>query len=442
MAKTERFSIKKKEENVITVEEERKYHSPLVLFFIKNGTLIFCTSLLFSITVFIMAMYFAISNINESSIVKYESNGVMVSFDGTDSSIINGTPITSDYATKVFDSIMQSNVLEVGVVIKLKEINLGDRTIVFYSDKTALIKYNNGEYLRVFSYNGNYGVSEKGILVKNAPVKKVSGNVEINSQFNISMLCLSDGSMEVTIGSDVFFVRNSDITNTDKSFYTNLSGVSVAIKKENTMIYYSDGTIRENDYIVVNGNKYGIIQKKEIYNNIKIIYYENGYAEIINGETSIMVKKGEHVIYDDSILEIVDNSISEIDIKNIMDIKDITLNNTNTQDVHYIIVLEETGDYDKYNIDKRLANEFIRFNVYVNGSKNYNNVLNNNLKESDNLEGISLNDNTYLLCEGTVDKLSSISVKIGMWIDYADITNEYMNSAFIGTVKVYVETLN
>ena len=55
---------------------------------------------------------------------------------------------------------------------------------------------------------------------------------------------------------------------------------------------------------------------------------------------------------------------------------------------------------------------------------------------------MSLTNNTYLLCEGSIDKLSSTSVKIGMWIDYDTITNEYMNSAFIGTVKVYVETLN
>lgn len=37
----------------------------------------------------------------ESSIVMYEQNGVVVSFDGDDNSIVNGTPITKEYAEKV-----------------------------------------------------------------------------------------------------------------------------------------------------------------------------------------------------------------------------------------------------------------------------------------------------------------------------------------------------
>lgn len=64
------------------------------------------------------------------------------------------------------------------------------------------------------------------------------------------------------------------------------------------------------------------------------------------------------------------------------------------------------------------------------------------MKGTSILGGVSLNNNTYLLYEGNIEKLSTASVKIGMWIDYEDITNEYMNSAFIGTVKVYIESLS
>jgi len=38
--------------------------------------------------------------------------------------------------------------------------------------------------------------------------------------------------------------------------------------------------------------------------------------------------------------------------------------------------------------------------------------------------------------------MSSTTVMLGLWIDYENITNEYMDSAFIGTVKVYVESLS
>jgi hypothetical protein len=64
------------------------------------------------------------------------------------------------------------------------------------------------------------------------------------------------------------------------------------------------------------------------------------------------------------------------------------------------------------------------------------------LKNNIIYEWLSLANNTYLLYEGDVDKLSTASIKIGLWIDYDNITNEYMNSAFIGTLKVYISGIN
>lgn len=444
MAKTNKFRVKEFVENKITVEEQRKYRSPFILFFLNNGRLIFWISLLFSLTVFIIAIYLAINNIGDSSIVMYESNGVIVNFDKTDNSILNGTPITEEYASKVFDSVINNNTSLVGVVIKLKEKTLEDRTIIFYSDKTALVKYKDGTYLKVSSVNDEYGIDEDGMLNSNATTKDVSGRLEKNNELNISILYLSDGSIEVTKGETTFFVRNSDITNNSEQFYTNLSGVSMPISKDNNKIYYSDGTIKENNYIVIDGNRYSVKKEKEkeTNNNIKIIYYENGYAEVIKEDLSIMVQKSDHIVYDENILEIIDNKITEIEIKDIMDIKEIELKNTNPTASHYIIVLEETNNYEKHNITKILNNNFIRFSVYVDGNKHNNNTLNNNLKGSNKLEGVSLENNTYLLYEGSIDKLSSSSIKIGLWIDYKDITNEYMGSAFIGTVKVYIESLS
>ena len=103
MAKTNKFFVKKYEEDKskITVEEERKYRSPFILFLVSNGRLILTISLLLSISVFIIAVTLIFNNIKDSSIVMYEENGVVVSFDGDDNSILNGTPITKEYADKV-----------------------------------------------------------------------------------------------------------------------------------------------------------------------------------------------------------------------------------------------------------------------------------------------------------------------------------------------------
>ena len=436
MSKTNRFHVKKVDKQNITVEEERKYHSPFILFLIRNGKLILTISLLFSISVFIIAFSLTMTNIKESSIVKYESNGVMVKFDSTDEMILNGTPITPEYADKLFDSNVQ-NINYEGVIIKIKETPCKFGNIVFYSDKTALIKYIDGTYMRIYSVNNNYGIDEDGIINSKAVTKKLTGEIKQNN-LGINILYLSDGSTEITYKDSTIFVRNGDISNLEDKFYTNLSLVSIKLKEENNKIYYSNNIIKENNLLNVDNKTYKITSEKVVTENIKILYYENGYAEVIKDDLSIIVEKSEHIKYDNNIFEIVYQDKEKVDIKDLMDIKSITIDNTNTETINYIIVLEETNNYQKHNINKRLANEYIRFSTYINGNTYKNNILNNNLRGK---EGYTFNNNTYLLYEGKLDKLSSTNINIGMWIDYETITNEYMNSAFIGTMKVYIETL-
>lgn len=435
MSKTNRFHVKKVDKQNITVEEERKYHSPFILFLIRNGKLILTISLLFSLSVFIIAFSLTMTNIKESSIVKYESNGVMVKFDSTDEMILNGTPITPEYADKLFDSSVQNSNYE-GVIIKIKEASCKFGNIVFYSDKTALIKYIDDTYMRIYSVNNNYGVDEEGIINSKAVTKKLTGEIKQNN-LGIDILYLSDGSTEITYKDSTIFVRNGDISNLEDKFYTNLSIISIKLKEENNKIYYSNNIIKENNLLNVDNKTYKITSEKVVTENIKINYYENGYAEVIKDKLSIIVEKSEHIKYDNNIFEIVSQDKEKVDIKDLMDIKSITIDNTNTETINYIIVLEETNNYQKHNINKRLANEYIRFSTYINGNTYKNNILNNNLRGK---EGYTFNNNTYLLYEGKLDKLSSTNINIGMWIDYETITNEYMNSAFIGTMKVYVET--
>lgn len=448
MKKTNKFHVKKLKDKQIIVEEERKERSAFILFFIRNGRLLFAISMILSFTVFLIAIDLAISNLDSSTIVEHESNGIIVSYtnpNGTEENnyIINGIPITSEYANKIFDSQTISNSSE-GVVIKVKESSFKGGKVVFYSDKTALIKYDDGRYLRVFKIDNDYGVDEKGIISANAVTKKVTGEIRENASLKIELLYLSDGTIEITKDDTVIFIRNTNITNLNDKFYTNTSGVSVVINKDEKRIYYSDGTIKEGNTITINNQVYNVKEEKEILNGIKIIYYENNYAEIIYEDLSILVEKSEHIVYDDSTLEIINNDQfnENIDINDFMNIKEITLKNTNDKEADYMIVLEETDDYSKYNIEKRLANEFINFNILVNNKKINNQVLNNNIKGTPLAGGLSLKNNTYLLYEGNLSPNEEAEIKLGLWISYENITNEYMNSAFIGTLKVYVESLS
>ncbi len=433
MPKTNRFHVKEIENQNVTVEEERKYHSPFILFFIRNGKLILTISLLFSLSVFIIAFSLTMKNIKDSTILTYESNGVIVKFNSSDKSVLNGTPITPEYADKLFENSVQDSGRE-GVIIKTAEIALKFGKVIFYSDNTALIKYNDGTYMRVYSLHNSYGVDKDGIINSNAVMKKLSGEIKQND-LGMNILYLSDGSAEVTYENETIFIRNGDMTNIENEFYTNLSLVSIKIKEDSGKSYYSKNIIKENNTLIIDGKTYKQVKEVKANNNIKIIYYENNYAEVIKDDLSLIVEKSEHIKYDNNIFEIVYQNKEEVNIKDLIDIKKISLSNTKIEPINYIVIFEETSDYAKYNY-KVLPQEYLRYSIYANGRMYKNNLLNNNLKGK---EGYNFNNNTYLLFEGKLDRLSTTDINVGMWVDYETITNEYMNSAFIGTIKVYVE---
>ena len=437
MSKTNKFHVKEiKDEVNVTVEEERKDHSPFFLLFKRNKWLWYVLFLLLALIISIITIYAISKNLGSSKKVEYDTSGVLVSFDEENKSILNGVPITEAYASKLFDTSV-SNEINRGVVIKVKEVAFELGKIIFYSDKTALIKYDNGNYVKVKALNNDYGVEEDGTIKSKAEANNVSYESKDNNDLGIKLLYLSDGTVEITKDNMVFLLRNTDLTSKPEEFYTNLSGVSAPIKEEESKKYYSDGTIKEDNYLIVDGTKHYPTKEEIIHDDIKIIYYDNGYAEVIQGDLDIIVQKSEHIKYDDNIFEIVDGT-KEVNIKDFIDIKSLELNNKNNKEMNYIIVLEETDNYAKHKASRRLPNEYVNYSIYLNGNK-ANGTLDNNIKDSSKYEGLNLSNNTYLLYEGKLKSLEQTDIKIGLWISYENITNEYMNSALIGTLKVYVE---
>lgn len=438
MSKKNKFYVKKinQEENKITVGEEKNYHNPFIRFLISNGKLIFTISLLLSVAVFIIALTLSLKNMGESSIVMYEENGVVVNFNGTDNSIINGTPITSDYALKTFVSnINEDNYLK-GVVIRVDKKKLNGNTYMFYSDKTIIIKYKDNTYKKIYPVDNKYGIYDNGIINTKAITKDLTGEKKENQKLDIELIYLSDGSILVSGEDTNILVRNKDVTDKENIFYGNLSGTSILVEEKDNKYHYSNNIITYESFIEVNNIKYNKIKEKTLDNGIKIIYYDNDYAEVIYKDSRLVVEKKDHIKYENNIFEIVDNNKNEenIDIKDIMNIKNIKLKNTNQDKAYYMIVLEESNNYNKYNIDKRLDTKYINYNIYVNGNTITNKVLDNKIEIKEN------KNNNYLIYEGYIDKLSELTIDIGMWISYENITNEYMNSGFIGTMKVYIET--
>lgn len=437
MSKTNRFHVKEiKNEVNVTVEEERKDRSPFYLLLKRNMWLWYILVLMISIILSTITIYAVSKNIGFSSVVEYDTSGVLVTFGEGNNSILNGTPITEEYAAKLFDTSV-SNEINKGVVIRIKEKEFDLGTIVYYSDKTVLIKYNNGNYVKVKPLNNDYAVSEDGTIKSGAESNNLSYTFKYNDSLGIKLIYLSDNTIEITKDNTVILLRNTDITNIPEILYTNLSGVGVLTNTEGNKKYYSDGTIKEEDYIIIDNTKHYVTKEENIHDDIKIIYYDNGYAEVIHGDLNIIVRNSEHIKYDDNIFEIVDGT-KEVNIKDFIDIKTLELNNKNNKKMKYIIVLEETDNYAKHNANKRLLNDYINYSVYINGNKT-NGTMTNNIKDIKDYEGLELKTNTYLLYEGILDSLQIEDIKIGLWISYENITNEYMKSAFIGTLKVYVE---
>ena len=150
MSKNNKFYVKKIKKDNITVAEEKNYKSPFILFLVANSRLIFIITLLLSITTLIISTSLVFRNMLGSTYKSDKNNtntttdnsNVVVTVDISDECNLNNTtPITEEYATKLFDSSRQINTANTGVVIKVKEKTLKDRIIIFYSDKTALIKY-------------------------------------------------------------------------------------------------------------------------------------------------------------------------------------------------------------------------------------------------------------------------------------------------------------
>ncbi len=441
MAKTNKFRVRKydDEDSQITVEEERKEHSPFIWFLINNGRLIFVIALLFAIILLLIVGYFGFKNLKSSEVAYYVTNGVTVEFNGTDNSVIGGTPITSELADRLFGNNLAAYEKLQGAVIKIKEVKIKNGVIVFYSDKTALVKYDDGSYLRVFPVDNNYGIDENGMINSKAVTRNLTGEYRNNDKLGIELLYLSDGTVEVTKDDVTFFLRSTDLTSNDNEFYTNLSIISVPIKEEDGKVYYSNGIIKDGKDIIVDGKRYGVKNEVKIHDDITIIYYDNGYAEVIKDGHSIMVEKSDHIVYDDNILEIVDNSKDTSGLDNLLDVKDITLSNNNEKEMHYMVVLEETDDYGKHNVNRRLDNKFVHYSVSAGKEIIKNKILDNNIRGTNKLSGVDSNNNVYLIQEGTIEVKQQISIKVGMWIDYETITNDYMNAALIGTMKVYVE---
>lgn len=331
--RTNLFKFIKLKRNKIVIEEET-IESPFLLFLKKYHKLIMFILILLAFISILIAVFFTIINIKESSKIATNINDVVVDFkDDSTINSINMKPITGGEAIKEFYSRYGNIGLREGIIFVVKEVPFNEGTITYYSDGSAKIVSHKGDITRISALeNGDYGVKENGNIIIGAKTKSIEIENTIILEDKTKIIYYSDNSCEVITesGKNNMLVRNKDrlVIENGKLIVINTSGVSEVSKEENLngykITYYEDGTIKiekgNNTYIVRNNEDFDInnnsfpnnneateVRTVNLHDGSKIIYYSDGSAEIKRNGESIMVRKSKDIIYTEKrIIEIIE----------------------------------------------------------------------------------------------------------------------------------------
>mgnify|MGYP002546885754 CR=1 FL=1 len=118
------------------------------------------------------------------------------------------------------------------------------------------------------------------------------------------------------------------------------------------------------------------------------------------------------------------------------------IENKGNDDVKYLVTIEVSDNYKKY-ASVLLNPIYLRYNMVVNSTYIENKKFDNLLPIGTILENnTKITKETYVLYTGTLESGKTADVTLGIWLDYTDITNEYQESVFVGTITIYSETIN
>lgn len=351
-----------------------------------------------------------------------------------------------------------------GVSKELNSESKSNYKITYYEDRTIKISDNKNTYIvrnkeDVNLNNMTYPFNNAATITKT-----------INLKDGSKIIYYSDGSAE----------------------YINKDNVSIMIRKSKDIIYNNERVIEVVDTKYANessskttpdgakvtylNNAGGLIENKDgtyeyIHENSEIKYDENGnildsvktikeinHKETPNGTLVINLEDGNSIIKDENGYRVVptDKIIYDRDgnIKGISgedDIKEdsdsvsdnhFIIENKGNDDVKYLVTIEVSDNYQKY-ASKKLNPTYLKYNMVINSTYLENQKLNNLLPIGTILENnTKITKETYVLYEGTLESGKVADVTLGIWLDYTDITNEYQDSVFVGTITIYSETIN
>ena len=336
MGRPKEFKVKKFDtnKNKIVIEEERKDKKWLLF---RNKKILILL-LIFLLLILILGLNLAISSLNGSSNPYDLLTSLILEFDsGTaDISVNNRKPFTDDNAKYKLYQKYGNIGLKDGVIFEVKEISNSIGIIKFFSDKSAMIIYNDGTITRVSSLDDNtYGVSDDGKIYKDAKTLNVSIFETKNLKDGTIITYYSDGCAIIKRKGEVLLVRDGSniLVSKDNEYIIKINPSGVSFEKEHDNInhakitYYSDGTILVN----IDNTEYVVRNKEDINVDGSSVYFPNNNAAIkidelklsdktiikyySDGSAMIITSTNEHIMVrrsGDIILNSKENIIKEI----------------------------------------------------------------------------------------------------------------------------------
>ncbi len=399
----------------------------------------------------------------EISIVKtitLEDNTVIIYYSDNSCKII----VSTDRAMLVRNS--SRLVIENNRLVKInpsgvsKELRV-DNNITYYEDGTIKIEKDNKIY--VIRNSEDVDLSNITFPSNNEATIVKTINLKDGSKINY----FSDGSAEIVKDNTSTMVRQS------KDIIYNDNRVIEIIETKYAHMS-SEKTTPDEKEIIYLDNGGALIKNKDgtydyVYENSDIKYDSNGNIEQVNnlvneidhkttpdGVIVIDLKDGNSIIIDENGYRIVetdkivydnDGNIAKIvgeedpsEDKSIYD-NHFVIENKGKDKVRYMVAIEVSDNYQDY-APVKLNPIYLKYNLVANTIYLENKVLNNILPIGTVLEGNKkIDKETYILYEGVLDSGKNADITLGLWLDYDDITNDYQNSVFVGTIKIYSETI-
>lgn len=340
-------------------------------------------------------------NKNNQTIIYYEDGTIKIN-NNNDTYIIRSTE-DIDIDKLTFPNNNQATITE---TISLKDLS----KIIYYSDGSA--EYINSKNISLMIRKSKDIIYDENRVIEvidtkyatKASEKKSNNNIEITYLTNAGALILYPN------GTYGYVYENSNIKY-DKN--NNMQSENIILEKEHK--YLPDKTLvidlNDNNSIIINNIGYRVVETN------KIIYDKDGNIKGILDEDDITDNN---------------NSISN---------NNFTIENKGNDDIKYLITIEVSDNYKKY-ASIKLDPSYLRYNMVINTTYLEKKTLTNKLPIGTILENdTKITKETYILYEGILESNKSIDVSLGLWLDYTDITNEYQDSVFVGTIIVYSESI-